>query len=52
MFQVDKVIKNHVNFLIDQNKYSDMVEIARPFVDSYYGEIYKKEFIKKGVLLS
>ena len=52
MFQVDKVIKNHVNFLIDQNKYSDMVEIARSFVDSYYGEIYKKEFIKKGVLLS
>lgn len=52
MFQVDKVIKNHVNFLIDQNKYSDMVEIARPFVDSYYGEIYKREFIKKGVLLS
>lgn len=52
MFQVDKVIKNHVNFLINQNKYSDMVEIARPFIDSYYGEIYKKEFIKKGVLLS
>lgn len=52
MFQVDKVIKNHVNFLIDQNKYSDMVEVARPFVDSYYGEIYKREFIKKGVLLS
>ena len=52
MFQVDKVIKNHVNFLIDQNKYSDMVEIARPFVDSYYGDIYKREFVKKGVLLS
>nr|DAT96909.1 MAG TPA: hypothetical protein [Caudoviricetes sp.] len=52
MFQADKIIKNHVNFLIDQNKYSDMVEIARPFVDSYYGEIYKREFIKKGVLLS
>lgn len=52
MIQVDKVIKNHVNFLIDQNKYSDMVEIARPFVDSYFGEIYKREFIKKGVLLS
>lgn len=52
MLQVDKVIKNHVNFLIDQNKYSDMIEIARPFVDSYYGDIYKKEFAKKGVLLS
>ena len=52
MLQVDKAIKNHVNFLINQNKYSDMVEIARPFVDSYYGEIYKREFIKKGVLLS
>ena len=52
MLQVDKIIKNHVNFLIDQNKYSDMVEIARPFVDSYYGDIYKREFIKKGVLLS
>nr|DAD65392.1 MAG TPA: hypothetical protein [Myoviridae sp. ctA4D8] len=52
MFQVDKVIKNHVNFLINQNKYSDIVEVARPFVDSYYGDIYKKEFIKKGVLLS
>ena len=52
MFQVDKAIKNHVNFLINQNKYSDMVEIARPFVNSYYGEIYKKEFIKKGVLLN
>ena len=52
MLQVDKIIKNHVNFLINQNKYSDMVEIARPFVDSYYGEIYKREFIKKGVLLS
>lgn len=52
MFQVDKIIKNHVSFLIDQNKYSDMVEIARPFVNSYYGEIYKREFIKKGVLLS
>ena len=52
MLQVDKVIKNHVNFLIDQNKYSDMVEIAKPFVDSYYGDIYKREFIKKGVLLS
>ena len=51
MLQVDKVIKNHVNFLINQNKYGDMVEIARPFVDSYYGEIYKKEFAKKGVLL-
>ena len=52
MIQVDKVIKNHVNFLINQNKYSDMVEIARPFVDSYYGEIYKREFAKKGILLS
>lgn len=52
MLQVDKVIKNHVNFLIDQNKYSDMVEVARPFVDSYYGDVYKREFIKKGVLLS
>lgn len=52
MFQVDKVIKNHVNFLVNQNKYSDMVEIARPFVNSYYGDIYKREFVKKGVLLS
>lgn len=52
MFQVDKVIKNHVNFLTNQNKYSDIVEIAKPFVDSYYGEIYKREFIKKGVLLN
>lgn len=52
MLQVDKVIKNHVDFLVNQNKYSDMVEIARPFVDSYYGDIYKREFIKKGVLLS
>lgn len=52
MLQVDKVIKNHVNFLINQNKYSDMIEVARPFVDSYYGDIYKREFIKKGVLLS
>lgn len=52
MLQVDKVIKNHVNFLINQNKYSDMVEVARPFIDSYYGDIYKREFIKKGVLLS
>lgn len=52
MLQVDKVIKNHVNFLIDQNKYGDMIEVARPFVDSYYGDIYKKEFIKKGVLLN
>lgn len=52
MFQVDKVIKNHVNFLVNQNKYSDMVEVARPFVNSYYGDIYKREFVKKGVLLS
>ena len=52
MLQVDKIIKNHVNFLINQNKYSDMVEVARPFVDSYYGDIYKREFVKKGVLLS
>ena len=52
MLQVDKVIKNHVNFLINQNKYSDMIEVARPFVNSYYGEIYKREFIKEGVLLS
>ena len=52
MLQVDKIIKNHVNFLINQNKYSDMVEVARPFVDSYYEDIYKREFVKKGVLLS
>lgn len=52
MLQVDKVIKNHVNFLTNQNKYGDMIEVAKPFVDSYYGDIYKREFAKKGILLS